>query len=172
MNGSIPSCDAYILIYAFFTIGLLFGLSLLLYGCTTLYVNRILLLAIKSRGIVELVNGHLPDFYPLTSNSPLHPLNVGILEPVVGHFLSPYTSHPLISYSPLHPSHCPSLNVGIEPVNGHLPDSYLDCLQHIQKNGNIQAATLTLKTSMALQHAAEQENAGTIPEPQGTVIVN
>ena len=85
MNGSIPSCDAYILIYAFFTIGkavnqpinipciptfyqpalwrryqhththiphlwlgLLFGLSLLLYTCTTLYVSRILLLAITN----------------------------------------------------------------------------------------------------------------------------
>ena len=51
MNGSIPSCDVYIMIYAYFTVGLLFGLALLIYCCTTLYMNRIIARALAVQGM-------------------------------------------------------------------------------------------------------------------------
>ena len=51
MNGSIPSCDVYIMIYAYFTTGLLFGLALLIYCCTTLYMNRIIARALSAQGM-------------------------------------------------------------------------------------------------------------------------
>ena len=52
VDGSTPPCDAYVLIYAFFCVGILFGMGLLLYSSATLYSERILAKALQSEGII------------------------------------------------------------------------------------------------------------------------
>lgn len=52
MDGSTPPCDAYVLLYAYFCIGILFGMALLIYSLATLYSERILSKALQSEGII------------------------------------------------------------------------------------------------------------------------
>ena len=52
VDGSTPPCDAYVLIYAFFCVGILFGMGLLLYTLATLYSERILAKALQAEGII------------------------------------------------------------------------------------------------------------------------
>jgi len=49
VNGSTPPCDAYLLMYAFMCVGLLFGLSLLLYVLASIYTERLVRVRISKR---------------------------------------------------------------------------------------------------------------------------